>query len=134
MSGRLTGSMERAFTPDRKTIRKVLRGEYSGYSRREAQPYPTLGPFLKTINSWLEADKTAPKNQRHTAARVFQRLIVEEGFKGSESTVRRYVRKAKPCRVLPSVAALTARSRSCWPEVSDGEGSATNRSGSESCY
>lgn len=93
--GKSIHNIERETGHDRKTIRKVLRGEYSGYSRREAQPYPALGPFLNTINSWLEADKAAPKNQRHTASRVFQRLIAEEGFKGSESTVRRYVRCAK---------------------------------------
>ncbi len=40
--------------------------------------------------------------------------------------------KAKPCRVLPLVAALTALSCSCWFGISDGEGSATSRSGSES--
>ncbi len=93
--GKSIRTIERETGHDRKTIRKVLRGEYSGYSQREAQPYPRLGPLLETINSWLEADKRAPKNQRHTAARVFQRLVAEEGFKGSESTVRRYVRKAK---------------------------------------
>jgi len=93
--GKSLRSIERETGHDRKTIRKVLRGEYSGYSQREAQPYPTLGPYLDTINAWLEADKSAPKNQRHTAARIFQRLVSEKGFKGSESTVRRYVRKAK---------------------------------------
>jgi len=93
--GKSIHTIERETGHDRKTIRKVLRGEFGGYSQREAQPYPTLGPYLKTIDSWLEADKTAPKNQRHTAARIFYRLVNEEKFKGSESTVRRYVRKAK---------------------------------------
>jgi transposase len=72
-----------------------LRGEYQGYSQRETQPYPVLGPYLGTIDSWLEADKSAPKNQRHTATRVFQRLVAEMGYTGSEVSVRRYVRGAK---------------------------------------
>lgn len=93
--GKSVRTIERETGHDRKTIRKVLRGEYRGYSQREAQPYPALGSYLETINIWLEADKSAPKNQRHTAARIFQRLVNEKGFKGSESTVRRYVRKAK---------------------------------------
>jgi hypothetical protein len=69
--GKSIRTIERETGHDRKTIRRVLRGEYSGYCQREAQPYSALGPFLETINSWLEADQTAPKNQRHTAARVF---------------------------------------------------------------
>ena len=93
--GKSIRNIERETGHDRKTIRKVLRGEYAGYSQREAQPYPVLGSFMEKINSWLEADKAAPKNQRHTAVRIFHRLVTEEGFQGSESTVRRYVRKAK---------------------------------------
>ena len=28
------------------TIKKVLRGEYTGYKPRAQQPYPVLGPYL----------------------------------------------------------------------------------------
>ena len=43
--------------------------------------------------------------------------------------------QARPgCAMRLGVAALTARSYSCRPEASDGEGSATCRSGSESCF
>ena len=80
---------------DRKTIRKILRGEHSGYGRRQSQPHPVLGPYLDLIDSWLESDKDAPKKQRHTATRVYHRLVSEEGFKGGATTVRQYVRKAK---------------------------------------
>ena len=41
------------------TIKKVLRGEYSGYKPRVMQPYPILGPYLKIIDKWLEDDKQA---------------------------------------------------------------------------
>ena len=77
------------------TIKKVLRGEYSGYKPRLKQPYPILGPYLKIIDKWLEDDKAHPKKQRHTAVRVYNRLKQEDNFKGSETTVRRYVREAK---------------------------------------
>jgi len=77
------------------TIKKVLRGEYSGYKARVKQPYPILGPYLKVIDKWLEDDKAHPKKQRHTAVRVYNRLKQEDNFKGSETTVRRYVREAK---------------------------------------
>lgn len=80
---------------DRKTIRKVLRGEPSGYGRRQSQPYPVLGAYLGLIDSWLEGDKDAPRKQRHTATRVYHRLLNEEGFAGGATTVRQYVRQAK---------------------------------------
>jgi len=77
------------------TIKKVIRGEYSGYKPRIEQPYPVLGPYLTTIDQWLTDDKKRPKKQRHTAVRVFNRLRQEHNFQGSETTVRRYVREAK---------------------------------------
>ena len=80
---------------DRKTIRKVLRGEPSGYGERESQPYPVLGPYLSLIDSWLEGDKKSPQKQRHTATRIYHRLVNEESFGGSATTVRQYVRQAK---------------------------------------
>ena len=67
---------------DRKTIRKVLRGEPSGYGQRHSQPYPVLGPYLDLIDSWLEGDKEAPRKQRHTGTRIYHRLVSEEGFAG----------------------------------------------------
>lgn len=80
---------------DRKTIRKVLEGELAGYTKRAYQPYPVLGSYLRLIDDWLEGDKAVSVKQRHTATRIYQRLVGEEGFSGSESTVRQYVRLAK---------------------------------------
>jgi transposase len=77
------------------TIKKVLRGEYKGYKERDNQPFPVLEPYVGVIDAWLESDKENPKKQRHTAVRVYNRLKAEHGFKGAETTVRRYVREAK---------------------------------------
>lgn len=79
----------------RKTIRKMLRGEYNKYKPRTNQVYPVLGPYLGTIDSWLESDKQQPKKQRHTAVRIYHRLRQECGFEGCEAAVRRYVSGAK---------------------------------------
>ena len=43
------------------------------------------------VDSWLEADRLMPRKQRHTAKRVFDRLVAERGFEGSYSTMPRYV-------------------------------------------
>lgn len=79
----------------RKTIRKVLRGQHSGYKPRVKQLYPVLGPYLGIIDRWLEDDKNSPRKQRHTAVRIFHRLEQEHGFEGCEAAVRRYVREAR---------------------------------------
>jgi len=59
----------------RNTIKKALRGEYSGYKSREHQPYPVLSPFLHIIDKWLEGDKERPRKQRHTAVRIYHRGV-----------------------------------------------------------
>jgi transposase len=102
---------------DRKTIRKVLRGEFSGYGQRQWQPYPVLGPYLKLIDSWLEADKGAPKKQRHTATRIYHRLVSEEGFKGGETTVRQYVRRAKVLLAIAGNKAFIPLEPDCGKEA-----------------
>ena len=56
------------------TVKKVLRGEYSGYKPRVEQPYPVLGPYLKTIEQWLKDDKERPKKQRHTLGIEIRRV------------------------------------------------------------
>ncbi len=51
----------------RGTIRNALKGEKSGYTERNNQPFPVLGPYTETIDEWLLIDKERPKKQRHTA-------------------------------------------------------------------
>ena len=51
-----------------------------------------MGPYLPAITRMLDSDKDAPPKQHHTARRVYERLLDEYGFTGSEVTVRRAVR------------------------------------------
>ncbi len=59
------------------------------------RPAPKLGPFRAVIDGWLEADRAAPRKQRHTAKRIHQRLVDELGADVAETTVRQYVRGRK---------------------------------------
>ena len=55
-----------------------------------------LDAFKPLIDSWLEADKLAPRKQRHTAKRVFSRLQKEAaGFDCSYRLVAMYVSHKK---------------------------------------
>ena len=48
------------------------------------------------VDGILRADRTAPRKQRHTDRRIFQRVREELGAEISESTVSRYVRARRP--------------------------------------
>jgi len=43
---------------------------------------PKIEPFLPIIREILTADRQAPRKQRHTAKRIWQRLRTEHGFDG----------------------------------------------------
>jgi transposase len=101
----------------RETVRKVLRSEPFGYSPRTAQPYPVLGPYLAVIDQWLAEDKSRPKKQRHTARRIYDRLVREHGFTGGSSTVRHYVRKAKIRLGVQAVPAFVPLEPDCGQEA-----------------
>jgi len=60
-----------------------------------ARVSPALGPHESTVRGWLLADVDAPRKQRHTARRVWQRLIEEEGAQVAESSVRALVAALK---------------------------------------
>lgn len=79
----------------RNTIKKAIHGEPWRYKERMHQPFPALGDYLSIIDGWLKSDIEKPRKQRHTAHRVYNRLVDEHSYKGCESTVRRYVRLAK---------------------------------------
>ena len=75
------------------TLKKMLEHvEPPGRSERQRRPCPKLDPFLPILHGWLEADKTAPKKQRHTSQRVFDRLKAEHGFAGGITIVNEAVR------------------------------------------
>ena len=93
--GQNISEMARMTGHSRNTIKKAIRGEPWGYKERVHQPFPVLDKYLAVIDGWLMGDKDMPKKQRHTAHRIYNRLIEEHGYKGSEPTVRRYVRFAK---------------------------------------
>lgn len=54
-----------------------------------------LDPYKELIAQWLEDDRHEWRKQRHTARRIWQRLIAEEGLDVSETTVSRYVRSVR---------------------------------------
>jgi transposase len=81
------------FAVHRRTVRQAIAQALPPPRKTpEGRPAPQLGPHRATIDAWLEADLQAPAKQRHSARRIFQRLLDEHGAEVSERQVRRYVR------------------------------------------
>ena len=55
------------------------------------RPHPATDAHADWIDSVLSADRGAPRKQRHTAKRIYDRLVAERGYEGSYESVRRYV-------------------------------------------
>src|SRR3954468_17123827 len=89
VDGQSKRSVCREFDIHWDTLQKILHhSEPPGYRRVVARPKPKLEPFLPVIHEILEADKKAPKKQRHTAHRIFQRLRDEHGYAGGLTAVK----------------------------------------------
>jgi transposase len=76
----------------RRTVRQALASAFppprKAYPRRAR---PAIDPYVEVIDAWLLADRDVPRKQRHTARRVWQRLVAEHGARLAEVTVSRYV-------------------------------------------
>jgi hypothetical protein len=75
----------------RRTVREALASGVPPERKTPDRDAPALGPWMLIIRAWLVADRQVPRKQRHTARRVWQRLVVEYGATVAESTVRAYV-------------------------------------------
>jgi transposase len=102
-------------------VRKALASsEIPRYKLTEPRPCPVMDPFRSLIMAWLEADKKAPLKQRHTAKRMYDRLVEEYGFTGGESTVRHFVRKIKDSKAevyIPLTADWGEQAQLDWGEA-----------------
>jgi transposase len=74
------------------TLQKILENpEPPGYRCTAPRPKPKLEAFLPVIHQILEGDQKAPKKQRHTARRIFERLRDEHGYQGGLTVVKEAV-------------------------------------------
>jgi transposase len=80
----------------RRTVRQALASAVPAprktYPRR---PRPAIDSYAQVIDEWLLADRDVPRKQRHTARRVWQRLVAEHGASLAEVTVSRYVARRR---------------------------------------
>ncbi len=79
----------------RRAVRQALAAAVPPPRQSYPRAQPAVGPHAATIARWLTEDKAVHRKQRHTARRIWERLVDEEGAAVSEPTVRRYVRACR---------------------------------------
>ena len=83
----------RVFGLDRGTVSKMLKfSAPPGYRRRAPRKRSQMDAHAAFVDEILASDQTAPRKQRHTVQRIYERLRDERGFTGGYTTVRDYVR------------------------------------------
>jgi transposase len=72
----------------RRTVRQALASAFPPPRKQyPTRPRPAMDPYAAVVDAILIADRQAPKKQRHTARRIWQRLVAEHGARCSEVTV-----------------------------------------------
>jgi transposase len=80
----------------RRMVRQALANAEPPERKQSRRERPVIGPLRPFIDAVLEADRNAPRKQRHTARRIFERIRSElPEHKAAEATVRQYVRERK---------------------------------------
>jgi transposase len=80
----------------RRLVREALADAVPRQRKNSERARPKLEPAIPFIDTILTNDLTAPRKQRHTAHRIYDRLLEEKPeIKVAEATVRKYVREKK---------------------------------------
>ncbi len=92
-------ALARKYRVHRRTVRDALASSVPAARRRSERSAPVLGPWKPLVRGWIEHDldpaNRVPVKQRHTARRVWTRLIADYGADVGESTVRAYVARVR---------------------------------------
>ena len=93
----------------RRTVREAIESPIP--PPRKSPPRRTLvmGVVRDAVDAMLAEDLDAPRKQRHTARRVFQRLRAEHDAQVSYSYVAKYVHRRRPQLVAEAAVRDAAR-------------------------
>jgi transposase len=80
----------------RRTVREAVRSALPARRKKTERPHLKIAPAAAFIDEVLAADRKAPRKQRHTAKRIWERIRLEvPGCTAAERTVRQYVERRK---------------------------------------
>ena len=113
------------FGVHRRVVRQAIASALPAKHHYPPRTKPKLGAVADFIDKVLDTDRSAPRKQRHTARRLYRRILTEfPDITVAESTVRHHVRERKcqmgllrreTCNYSPGMIASARRGMSWWP-------------------
>jgi transposase len=80
----------------RRVVREAIQSAIPARRKKTERPHMKMAPAVEFIDAILEADRKAPRKQRHTAKRIWERIRAEvPGCTAAGRTVRQYVERRK---------------------------------------
>ncbi|SEH76931.1 hypothetical protein SAMN05192559_1047 [Halobacillus karajensis] len=80
---------------DARTVKKYANQEEFKQRKVKVRPSPVMDPVKPIIDKWIKEDLKKKKKNHRTAKRMYQQLVKNHSFKGSDRSVRNYVSKRK---------------------------------------
>jgi transposase len=113
------------FGVHRRMVRQAIAGALPPRHRYPARAKPKLDAVVAFIDEVLDADQRASRKQRHTARRIYRRIVAEfPAVTVAESTVRNHIRARKQAMGLgrretfvPQSCALGQEAQVDWYEA-----------------
>ena len=86
-----------------RTVKRAIKSEEPGkYRLSQPREAPVLGPYKERIEGLLAENEKLPRKQQYTSPRIYA-VLKEEGYQGSESTVRHFVSQVRKRERMPKV-------------------------------
>jgi transposase len=80
----------------RRVVREAIQSAIPARRKKTERPHMKMAPAVEFVDAILEADRKAPRKQRHTARRIWDRIREEvPGCTAASRTVRQYVEQRK---------------------------------------
>jgi hypothetical protein len=80
----------------RRMVRQAVRNAVPAQRKKTERPAVKMAPAVSLIEAILESNRKAPRKQRHTARRIYDRILAEiPGCRPAQRTVRQYVERRK---------------------------------------
>jgi transposase len=80
----------------RRMVREAVRNAVPAQRKKTERPAVKMAAAMPLVEAILESDRRAPRKQRHTARRIYERILTEvPGCKPAQRTVRQYVERRR---------------------------------------